>query len=276
MVTGRRPYKAKSLPELMLKAISQPTPRPSSLDRLPHDIPQELELLILCCMAKRADQRIQTMTEVKQRLEELATSVEAPDRLFTLPPMERLIDPPSNITAQSSLIVPASHAKTRALILGLGAAVLALAVALAVVFTHSEETSAATAPIPAPVVEEAGTVNIGFDSTPRGAQVFVEGEGEAIGTTPFVAQLERAEQTVRYAFKLEGHETVFRAISLDKDSSSLVPLPATAPAASPDAGDRGVDTRVQKKKKRPRKRPKRKEQDKKPKSKEALIDPFAQ
>ena len=273
MVTGRRPYKAKSLPELMLKAISQPTPKPSTLDRLPHEIPVELELLIMGCMEKTPEQRVQTMTEVRQRLEQLALSVEAPDRIFTLPPMDRVVDPPSDVITQSSLIVPATHGRQRALIAGLGAAVLALLVVLAVVFTGSEAPSATPIADAGPALEAPSKVNVAFDSTPRGAQVFADDEGAPLGTTPFVAQLERAEQTVRYAFRLEGHETVFLPVSLNNDAQAVVSLPASTPAIGPDA-DTQTNDKPKKKYVRPHKRPPKKRD--KPKSKEALIDPFAQ
>ena len=68
MATGQRPFRAKTIPELMLKHVSDPPPRPTSVLS---SIPLMLEDLILRCLEKEPARRPRDMKEVGLALQDL-------------------------------------------------------------------------------------------------------------------------------------------------------------------------------------------------------------
>lgn len=66
-LTGKVPYKARSIPSLLHAILNEECPRPSSL--VPH-IPAPLDAIVLRCTQKRPAARYQSMTAVKEALSE--------------------------------------------------------------------------------------------------------------------------------------------------------------------------------------------------------------
>jgi eukaryotic-like serine/threonine-protein kinase len=78
LVTGELPFKAKSFGELILKHMTVPPRRPSSVPKLPHVVPPALDDLIIDLLAKSPDDRPQTMAEVESRLHDIHESLDLP------------------------------------------------------------------------------------------------------------------------------------------------------------------------------------------------------
>src|SRR5581483_1574155 len=70
MVTGRRPFLADSVREVMVQHAMQPPPRPS-LVATRVSVPPELERLVLDCLHKEPRDRPASMQDVAQRLREI-------------------------------------------------------------------------------------------------------------------------------------------------------------------------------------------------------------
>ncbi|MCC6877819.1 MAG: serine/threonine protein kinase, partial [Sandaracinaceae bacterium] len=104
MATGRLPFADRDLVELVRKQIQQPPLAPSVV-RPDLDIPLPLEAIILRCLAKKPEERLQSMADVAEALREL--KMPAP-----LPPAAR--EPHELTTAQArptprAIAAPASR-----------------------------------------------------------------------------------------------------------------------------------------------------------------------
>jgi eukaryotic-like serine/threonine-protein kinase len=69
LITGRKPFRARSFGELVVQQLTADPPRPSSLAR--HALPRGLDEIILACMAREPDGRISTAAELERRLRAL-------------------------------------------------------------------------------------------------------------------------------------------------------------------------------------------------------------
>ncbi len=79
MVAGRRPFVANSAREVMVQHLTASPSRPSMLNPA-GKIPQELEDLILACLAKEPADRPQSISEVERRLREILDEMPARSR----------------------------------------------------------------------------------------------------------------------------------------------------------------------------------------------------
>lgn len=75
MATGRAPYKAETPPAIFVKHLHDPLPMPRAMNS---DIPQEVELVILKCLAKDPEDRYSTLAEMLRALRKAI-----PDRIVT-------------------------------------------------------------------------------------------------------------------------------------------------------------------------------------------------
>jgi serine/threonine protein kinase len=71
MLTGRRPYEADTPLDVLVKQVSEPLPKPSQFRK---DIPAEVEKILLLALAKKPDDRYQSMGEMAQALQGVADS----------------------------------------------------------------------------------------------------------------------------------------------------------------------------------------------------------
>jgi serine/threonine-protein kinase len=295
MLTGRRPYKGKTLPELMLRVCHDPVPAPSSLPNLPHRIPEPLESLVLRCMAKRPEDRLQTMAEVRDALRAIETRVDGSTQVLETPfdpaaiaKIEALTTPhpsslggrhpatpvgmlptPSLQLQQPPPPVPPRSRRWLALI-GVGALGLAALVAGWLLLGRSDGAQAVTA-ADASAASAPATVEIEFASAPTGAQVRQVGAEQPLGVTPLRATLDRGADSRQFMFALAGHRSTTLVVPVDRDGrvlATLVEEPA-APASHPEV----APTRVGAERKA---RPHRKSpgDGEKKKAKESLVDPF--
>ncbi|HLL25055.1 MAG TPA: serine/threonine-protein kinase, partial [Kofleriaceae bacterium] len=196
MVTGIHPFPSQNDHELVLRHADETPPRPS---RVVHDVPKQLETIILRCLEKRPRDRFPTAAAVA--------------------------------TALRGVGVP--RTRRTGLVLALGAAAALAFGTLAI--THDAAppprvVAAPPAPPPASSVPRApATVTLRFLSTPPSAQVFRTGETVPLGTTPFSITLARAERNAALRFELAGHEAADIEASLGVSTEIAVVLDKLPP-----------------------------------------------
>lgn len=245
MATGRRPFIAESFGEYLLSHMTvEPVP-PSEV--APQPLPRALEDLILRCLAKRPEDRPQTLREVGDALRQLLfgylaedTSPEdtSPTRRAPAAPAER----PRRLR-----VAAVAFALTLA-----GTAVGASAWMAARGDEESERASTSApegaAPEGAPLDEAAivapaepqapAQVEIHFASEPAGASVIDDETGELLGSTPFSLRFERAGEARNIRFEAEGRRAERRALTLDADARVEVRLEEEPKPAPPPASPR--------------------------------------
>lgn len=111
--TGRVPFDAAHYMAVLAKHMAEPPP-PFDTLHLTAKLPPEFEAIVLRCLAKRPDQRYQTMTDVMVELERLNVRLRSPsptpapappiETMLPIPPVTALSDAPRS-TGQS---VPAA------------------------------------------------------------------------------------------------------------------------------------------------------------------------
>ncbi len=77
LFTGALPFTAENFGDLLVAHLTKKPPRPSDVPDCPQ-LPDELDDLILKCLAKKPGDRIQTMREVEERLLRIAATLDEP------------------------------------------------------------------------------------------------------------------------------------------------------------------------------------------------------
>jgi serine/threonine-protein kinase len=215
--------------------ISAAPPAPRTINP---QIPEDLERLILWCLAKEPAERVQTMTDVHAAL----TGRPTPARI-TAPTRPQKLQQPA--TPNPTTFTQAAHAKDlgtdvvsrgrgrKAPLIVLGA----LAVAGVVVWqtrgswtpraadtvTTTPTTTApptvpgsAAAPEPPRAKAAPATVNAALVSEPSGARVVREKDGAVIGMTPFRETWPSGDGVLKLRLELDGYRTESVAVPLDR------------------------------------------------------------
>jgi serine/threonine-protein kinase len=246
LVTGTRPVHAETFGELVVKHLTTEPVPPRKVKDLPHAVPAPLDDLILACLAKEPADRPQQMQTVAARLYAIA---EAEGWAMTA-----FVERPSIPTDLAPLYKPRRRPlRTRTTLLSvLAAAVVGTAIGLLVASGGDDATSrrAAGADLPA-------MVDIDFESTPTGAEVYRVGETNPLGKTPLTLSMERSTGSETFELRLAGRETTTHVVRLDRASRIAAALPAVplpppvavtpavdaAPAEKPDKPDRSDKSR---------------------------------
>lgn len=216
MVTGRVPLNAETYGEMVIKHLTVTPPSPTDLRDLPQGIPGELEDLIMQCLEKNPNKRPQDMVEIVRRLELIgrAESLE----------FETL-----------DLASPRGKRRARIAVLFLLFLVCALVGFFLVANLGGEQ------PGPQPSVEVAlvpenvgeviplepiglAQVEVSFNSSPQGAEVYREGNPEPLGTTPFSATFNPESGPENFEFRLKGHRPAVQKVSLQENTRIAVSL----------------------------------------------------
>jgi serine/threonine protein kinase len=233
MVCGRAPFVSEGFGEMVHLHISAPPPPPRTIDAT---IPEELERLILWCLAKEPADRVQTMADLHAAL----TGRPTPARMTAPTQPQRLQHPvqPANPTT----FTQAAHARDlgtdvishsrgrKAPLIVMGA----LAIAGVVVWQTRGSwmsrpaetvTVAPTAPAPArpaspsespPANAGPATVTAALVSEPSGARVVREKDGAIIGMTPFRETWPSGGGVLKLRLELDGYRTESVAVPLDR------------------------------------------------------------
>lgn len=238
MVTGKKPFQAKTFGEMVIKHLTVKPLRPSQLKDAPVRLPRVFEDLILQCLEKDPARRPQNAKEIEDRLRKYAGL--------------------SSVQLES--LGPEKLRRRPAWMIAAIAAGIALAASAALFFAlrpQTPETSPPTVPPPpTPPIADAALpeepppapapemITVSFETTPAGAEVWREGGDVPLGKTPLSLTFEHAAKKATFELRLPGFEKAQREISLDKDTQVVVALARLKKAPRPDAGRREPDTHL--------------------------------
>ncbi len=241
MVVGVKPFLAHSLGELVVKHLTINPVKPSKVKNLPHEIPSDLEKIILSCLEKDAARRPQSIGEVAAKLREIGMSAG---------------DWSLGTTGEYAAVTGIMPARRSPRLL-VGGLILAGVAATAVAVNWPEPSSRPVNPpsivMAAPVKTE---VELTIDSRPSGAMVLLGEEKTPLGFTPLSQVFPLSDEIQKVELQLDGYEPATSEIPLDSDLRiNLVLKPIAAAVKTP------VVVKRKKKKKKTHKR--------------GVIDPFA-
>jgi hypothetical protein len=238
MFTGALPFAAESYIDLVNKHLFAAPPPPR--ERNP-DIPDQLEGLILRCMAKDPQQRPESMKQLLSELESLkpslrgtrisvsATALPAPS-----PEQGASLSPVAVVDAEPE---PAPQRRSRWGWLVGGVAALAAVVLAAVLLViyqgRGAEMERASAVSP---LVELGRLKI--VTKPPGATVVIDGQKQA-GRSPLIAELAPGSYEVRVA--LEGHKEATGTVELEVGKEQIASY-TLAPEEQPKPEDAAAAT----------------------------------
>ncbi len=237
-VCGRPPFVSEGFGEMVHLHISAVPPPPRSLNA---EISEDLERIILACLAKEPAERVQTMAE----LQELLSGRPTPARRQAMPTSAR---PAAALPAAKTTFTEAAQASdlgtdvppTRA---GrLSAIAVALVAVGGVALWRTRDTwvpRGREAPLsrvpspsappssgasPAPEQKPLPTVTTGLRSQPGGARIVRETDGAVIGVTPFRATWPSAAGVHKLRVELDGYRPETIVVPLDRGVDIAVAL----------------------------------------------------
>ncbi len=254
MATGRPPFEGDGVGEIIGKHIYEVPVEPRSFAP---DLPDALQAIIMCTLAKEPDARYATMDDLVRAIDD-ATGARfamasqsspgygrapshpvAPVAVGTEPPVQttlgisagEIAGPIGSVvdTGKQSWLMPLAAV----LLLGGGATLFALTrgggdpedtrpVPAAAPAPEPERQVEPTPPPPVDLVPEKITVKIA--STPGGAGVFNVATGVKIGKTPFEKQYDVSDGELVVVLRLKGHVPLELSLALDADRSETVAL----------------------------------------------------
>ena len=258
LAVGRRVFPRGGFGEVLAAHIYEPAP---TLRSIMPSVSPALEAVVMRALAKNADERQQTMTELRADLDTLVTRRLSEEMAELSPSQPRLPGPasegaPSTTLGHSAAEViarpqPASRARLQ-IIGGVSAGIVGLAAlggaawwglaqrsdgAPPVAKIAAPEVRATVAPPTASgasaVVKPRVTLRV--ESSPGGAEVFRSVDGVLVGVTPFVAEVERSAGRALYVLKLAGYQPAQAELPASGDGSVLVVLARAAGHARREA-----------------------------------------
>jgi serine/threonine-protein kinase len=255
MASSRVPFDADNLMGILTKHLYEEPIKPHELPP-PVDVPPALEAIILKCLAKKAEQRYQSMQEVLADLE-LVAQGETPGAVVEGVRRASGGGPRPDPTGKTALAMDVGDMQlpqrsNKGLIIGVAAAVLLGVIGVVVALSGGDEPQAqapvqpvappvAPTPAPEPVVEPepdkpaaaepAPVVKVTLRSTPNNAEIY-QG-GALIGRTPLALPRPRAgEGPLDVVLKADGYRDLnVRIISLTPEDFPVELEPTPTPAA---------------------------------------------
>jgi len=265
MLAGRPPFVSEGFGELLSMHLHE---KPGSLRAFAPQVSPEVEFAVVRMLAKKPEERYQSMAEVRAALaaaaglphpvvpeHKLGTTdqfgVRATLAAHVTENKPRTLSPttltPGGLTASAIPEVTVKVRRKPWAAVGIACGLIAVAV-LAAVFLRktpaSPVPSAATKGVPTaedhpvepPRPPTAPTaVRVRLDSTPSGARVVRVSDNVVLGTTPETIELHPSGEPLALRFEREGFEHAVREVSLTENSSLSVVLEAAPekPAATP-------------------------------------------
>jgi serine/threonine protein kinase len=263
MVCGKPPFFSEGFGELVHLHLNVQPPAPRSL--VPA-LPASIEALILKTLAKKPDDRYQSMKDLQEAIKHVSAGQflvrgnSAPDFSGgTLPTASSLPTPVSELPRQSTtfsthgerMAEPRPSSGRLKVVIGLVAS-LAVVGGGAIWFTRGPlpppapvpEKAALPAPVPQPAKPpDPKSVKIVIDTRPGGARVVRVATGENLGTTPWTHEEPSGSGTLEIRLDKEGYESATYQVPLFSDSErkfdlKVIPQPRprkhTARAPSPE------------------------------------------
>jgi serine/threonine-protein kinase len=244
MVCGRAPFVSEGFGEMIHLHMNMPPPPPRSINP---DVPPDLERLILWCLAKEPNERIQTMNDVHAALTGRPT-----------PPMRsaaaKVAVPPAAVSANPTTFTQAAQAgagtdvlpqsrgrRTPAIVLGvLCAAAGGLWLTRASWMPRTSDTvtvgpatptpARGDTPPPAAPPKIVASVKAAIVSDPPGARVVREKDGAVIGMTPFRETWPSGDGVTKLRLELDGYRPEPVVVPLDRGVDLSFTLHRAQPA----------------------------------------------
>jgi eukaryotic-like serine/threonine-protein kinase len=231
MLCGRPPFLSEGFGEMVHLHISQPPPPPRTINAA---VPEDLERLILWCLAKEPAERLQTMADVHGALTGRPTPQSRPTAKTRAPAPTALPANPTTFTqaAQASalgtdVVTRSPGRKTPAIVMGVlaigGVALWATRGSWMPRPSESVTVSPATSlpatadpvtPPPAPA-KVPPSVTAAIVSDPPGARVVRE-DGAVIGMTPFRESWPGGDGVRKLRLELDGYRPEPVVVPLDR------------------------------------------------------------
>jgi serine/threonine-protein kinase len=274
MVTGRLPFVAAGLGDLLIAHMTETAPSLRSIDP---NIPAAVDEAIATALAKTPEQRFQKIDAFVDALSEAWTS-SGPIRTGVMPVaagVDVTRSPQSTLTRTAAqMVVAEPPARARSTVALVGVVVAALAVVGLVAWRGARREVAAPIVAPAPAVavpssppvmptsvttppppSAPATVKLDVQAAPAGAQLTLDGKPLA---NPFTGELPRDENQHQLIVKAPGFKMETRALTLDRDRSievrllrevkrpatDLVHAPPTTPAPTQPAPTQSPPTQA--------------------------------
>jgi eukaryotic-like serine/threonine-protein kinase len=227
MVCGRPPFVSEGFGEMVHLHISQPPPSPRTIEP---SVPEELERLILWCLAKEPDDRIESMTDLHAAL----TGRPTPPRITATARTRAPIVPaiPTTFTQAAQTAAPDTQVLGRSKgrwISGVAIGVVAIGglafltrgtwmpgPANIVTVAPATRAPQTVAPPPPVAPRPAKTVTAAIVSTPPGARVVREKDGAVIGMTPFRETWPSGDGVKQLRLELDGFRPEPVVVPLDR------------------------------------------------------------
>ena len=240
MATGRVPFNAEGIGEIISAHLVDSAP---SLKSVSAKAPASLEPVVARALAKRVEDRFQTMTELTAALDaaggqSFTATATAPTLGGAIPPtlVPVSVSPPSTTTLGGSAgeTIASQGPRTRSWLVPAGLAV-ALIGGVGVYLAEHKAASLATSPAAVPVPSVATppvvvnpvtvkTVHLRLDSIPPAADVFDDGN-KKLGRTPYDYPPFGADAgNLHFRLQLDGYNDANIQIARDHDSSERVVL----------------------------------------------------
>jgi eukaryotic-like serine/threonine-protein kinase len=258
MLAGRPPFESEGFGELLSMHLHE---EPPSLRAFAPQVTAEVEFAVMRMLAKKPDDRYQSMAEVRAALAAAAGlphpvvpehKLGSTDQFgvraaahATEQPKPKTVSP-TTLTpgGMVSGAIPEATMKIRRkpwAVLGLACGLLAIAV-VAALWLRKGPVSAPPQPVsvtqpvelpktPTPIPAQAPlSVRIRLESTPAGARVVRVADSVVLGITPVAIELRPSSEALQIRFEKDGFVAALREASLASDSTLSVVLEAS-PAA---------------------------------------------
>jgi eukaryotic-like serine/threonine-protein kinase len=252
MLAGRPPFVSEGFGELLNMHLNE---APPSLRQFAPQVSPQVEAAILRMLAKKPEQRYQSMAEVRAALASAAGLPHPISPEHKLGDTGRLGIRPTSPSTQATEIAPATVPPTTRTpsglqgtgvdnatvkmkpkpwaIYGIAGAVLVAAVVAAVVLRKSpppepqpipQKTHVDEPPPPPPPPKAPASVRLRIDSTPPGARIIRVTDGVLLGTTPETIELASTPGRLPLRFEKEGFLPAMREPTLEADATLSVAL----------------------------------------------------
>jgi serine/threonine-protein kinase len=261
MLAGQPTFVSEGFGELLSMHLHEP---PAPLRQFAPQVSHEIEQVILRMLAKKPEERFQSMAEVRAALAEAgrlpnAVSPEhklgSTDRFGESGTMATQTRHPKPKTLPPTTLTPGGMVRDEPpdttvqvrkkpwLAIGIGAAAIAVAAVAAVVLRKEPppppavtKTTAEVVPMTAPA-KVPKMVRMHLESTPAGARVVRVSDDVVLGTTPETIELRSSADPLLLRLEKEGFAAATKEVSLAGDSNLSVMLEALAPTpATPGPG----------------------------------------
>jgi serine/threonine-protein kinase len=226
MACGRVPFVKEGFGETIAAHIYETPLAPRELEP---SLPRPLQQVILKALAKKPDERQQTMSDLAAELEAAA---QAPDEAAA--DEDDLAEELAAVTTKSKLPIYVAAG---------GAALLVGVIGLALVLRHpAEKPAPAPATVTPPPVAVAPPpkppepVRLELHSTPEGAEVFRAADGVLLGLTPFATSAPPTAGTAVFRLRLAGYDDARAELPADRGGTATVTLVRTK-SARPSKGE---------------------------------------